>query len=448
MRKSYLRLLGGVLFSLPLLFTSCGNGDNALEEIIKNGGTSSGGSGEGSGSSTISVTGITLDESLKVLVKDGDALTITATVTPSDATDKSVTWSSKNPNIATVENGVVTPVGLGITKITAKSGDKEATCEVFVGKVVNIGSSNYQVKDYDILIGALNSSNSITIPNNCKVAFAGVTTASSITCSGNATIILVDGSENTVSVGASNKPGIKIGGTGTTLTINAETEGTGILDVTGGNLGCAGIGTTGSSISNSAGGNITINGGKITAIGGNGGAGIGTGKVFHGSTNKCGKITINGGEVTATGGNNAAGIGTGYAEGEHSNITKNECGDITINSGTIKATGGNDAAGIGTGYAFKISAPGAAAPDQKCGAITIGTDVTSVTATKGTDSPYCIGVGHADLSSTQTCGVIKFGTLDVFNGSAWTTSMTDGNTYGGLNLAISGNDWTLTPVAP
>ena len=39
MRRSYFRLLEGVLFSLPLLFASCGNGDNALEEIINGGGS-------------------------------------------------------------------------------------------------------------------------------------------------------------------------------------------------------------------------------------------------------------------------------------------------------------------------------------------------------------------------------------------------------------------------
>ena len=45
MRRSYFRLLEGVLFSLPLLFASCGNGDNALEEIINGGGSGSGGGG-------------------------------------------------------------------------------------------------------------------------------------------------------------------------------------------------------------------------------------------------------------------------------------------------------------------------------------------------------------------------------------------------------------------
>ena len=138
MRRSYLHLLGGVLFSLPLLFASCGNGDNALEEIIKNGGAggSSEGSGEGGGSSTINATAITLSQTMKVIKLGGDALTITATVTPSDAT---YTWESSDEAIATVENGVVTPVGKGIATITAKSSDVKATCEVFVGTEVTLG---------------------------------------------------------------------------------------------------------------------------------------------------------------------------------------------------------------------------------------------------------------------------------------------------------------------
>ena len=45
MRRNYFRLLEGVLFSLPMLFASCGNGDNALEEIINGGGSGSGGGG-------------------------------------------------------------------------------------------------------------------------------------------------------------------------------------------------------------------------------------------------------------------------------------------------------------------------------------------------------------------------------------------------------------------
>lgn len=61
------------------------------------------------------------------------AMVLTATVTPNDATDKSVTWSSNNSDVATVSNGVVTAVSGGSATITAKtSNGKTAQCVVTV----------------------------------------------------------------------------------------------------------------------------------------------------------------------------------------------------------------------------------------------------------------------------------------------------------------------------
>ncbi|MGN1473482.1 MAG: beta strand repeat-containing protein, partial [Eubacteriales bacterium] len=84
------------------------------------------------------------------------------------------------------------------------------------------------------------------------------------------------------------------------------------------------------------GGNITISGGEITAKGGIDGAGIGGGREASG-----GNITISGGEITAKGGIDGAGIGGGYY-GTGVNIT--------ISGGEITANGGMNAAGIGGGY--------------------------------------------------------------------------------------------------
>ena len=81
------------------------------------------------------VTGITLNNTSIVLEK-GLTKTLTATVTPSDANDKSLTWSSSNTAVATVSSsGVVTGVAKGTTTITATAKDgsgKKATCSVFV----------------------------------------------------------------------------------------------------------------------------------------------------------------------------------------------------------------------------------------------------------------------------------------------------------------------------
>ncbi|HIR29763.1 MAG TPA: Ig-like domain-containing protein [Candidatus Coproplasma stercorigallinarum] len=79
----------------------------------------------------IVVTGITIDKTIAT-VEEGATVTLTATVTPGNATDKTVTWSTSNEAIATVSGGVVTGVKAGEVTITAKAGDKSATCTVTV----------------------------------------------------------------------------------------------------------------------------------------------------------------------------------------------------------------------------------------------------------------------------------------------------------------------------
>ena len=81
----------------------------------------------------VKVTGVKLNKSSKSLTI-GDTFTLTATVKPDNATDKSVTWSSSNTSVATVdENGVVTAVSEGTATITATaSNGVEASCTVTV----------------------------------------------------------------------------------------------------------------------------------------------------------------------------------------------------------------------------------------------------------------------------------------------------------------------------
>ena len=82
----------------------------------------------------IAVTGIALNKNtLTLTVGDVDE-TLIATVAPDNATDKTVTWSSDKPEVATVDaaTGKVTAVAAGTAVITAKAGDKTATCTVTV----------------------------------------------------------------------------------------------------------------------------------------------------------------------------------------------------------------------------------------------------------------------------------------------------------------------------
>ena len=88
----------------------------------------------GGGSDPVAVTSVSLDES-EISLKIGKTQSLTATVTPANATNKSVTWTSNNTNVATVSNaGLVTAVGTGNATITVttEDGNKTATCAVEV----------------------------------------------------------------------------------------------------------------------------------------------------------------------------------------------------------------------------------------------------------------------------------------------------------------------------
>lgn len=90
---------------------------------------------------TISVESITLNKTQLSLVK-GATETLAATVLPTTATDKAVTWKSSDTAVATVKDGIVTAVAAGNATITAKAGEKTATCAVTVTNPSNSGSSS------------------------------------------------------------------------------------------------------------------------------------------------------------------------------------------------------------------------------------------------------------------------------------------------------------------
>ena len=81
----------------------------------------------------IPVSSITLSQSTLTLV-EGDEAVLSATVLPADATEPGVSWSTSDTSVATVEGGKVKTLKPGKTTITAKAGEKEATCEVTVEK--------------------------------------------------------------------------------------------------------------------------------------------------------------------------------------------------------------------------------------------------------------------------------------------------------------------------
>lgn len=77
------------------------------------------------------VTGLTFDKT-EHTVYIGDSFTLTPTIKPDYAKDKTVIWKSSDESIATVENGVVTALSEGEVIITGKAGEIEARCKVTV----------------------------------------------------------------------------------------------------------------------------------------------------------------------------------------------------------------------------------------------------------------------------------------------------------------------------
>lgn len=79
----------------------------------------------------IIVSSVTLSKT-SVSLKVGETITLEAKVNPDDATDKMVSWTTSDATVATVDNGVVTAKKVGTATITAKAGDKTATCTITV----------------------------------------------------------------------------------------------------------------------------------------------------------------------------------------------------------------------------------------------------------------------------------------------------------------------------
>ena len=85
----------------------------------------------------VAVTGVALDKTAANVIL-GQTLQLTATVSPENADNKAVTWSSSDPDVASVSNGLVTAEGIGEATITVKTrdGGKTATCVVTVVKEI------------------------------------------------------------------------------------------------------------------------------------------------------------------------------------------------------------------------------------------------------------------------------------------------------------------------
>lgn len=118
----------------------------------------------------VAVTGVSLDNTTLTIEK-GETSTLVATVSPSNATNKNVTWSSENPLVATVTNGAVKGIDEGTTTISVKTEDGNfvASCQVTVentspsvpvtGVSLNLDSITMKPGQAKQLVAAINPEN-------------------------------------------------------------------------------------------------------------------------------------------------------------------------------------------------------------------------------------------------------------------------------------------------
>ena len=114
----------------------------------------------------VAVTGVSINQSA-LTMEPGGTVSLSVTVTPSNATAKSVTWSSSNQAVATVNNGTVTAVGAGSATITASAGGKTANCSVTVSKkVVPVTSITLNVTEAELERGGTLTITATVTPND------------------------------------------------------------------------------------------------------------------------------------------------------------------------------------------------------------------------------------------------------------------------------------------
>ena len=153
--------------------------------------------GTPTGDVTYKVTGVTLNKDSLILDLGGEE-TLTAAITPDNATNKNVTWESDNENVATVENGVVTAVGAGTATITVttEDGSFTDTCQVTVNAAtVSVTGVTLDKAELTLTEGGSESLVATITPDNA--ANKTVTWTSS-----NPSVATVDANGNVTAVGA------------------------------------------------------------------------------------------------------------------------------------------------------------------------------------------------------------------------------------------------------
>lgn len=124
---------------------------------------------------------VTLNRTSLNIKTIGATAALTATVTPADAADRAVAWTSDNEAVATVSNGIVTAQSEGEAVITAATANgKTATCNVIVGVIPDVESVTLNKTELTLKVGASETLQATVLPANADQSITWRSSASSI----------------------------------------------------------------------------------------------------------------------------------------------------------------------------------------------------------------------------------------------------------------------------
>ena len=183
---------------------------------------------------TVPATNIRINEQKISLSQAGSSYPLKAEVTPANATNSAVIWTSSNPNVATVtDSGLVTAVSNGVTTITAKTqdGGYTATCEVTVEipEAPNIPVTNVNLNTQRITLSQVGSSYQL----KAEVTPTNATNQTVVWASSNPDIATVNNSglvtavsEGSTTITATTQDGQKVATCFVTVRIESSSIGT------------------------------------------------------------------------------------------------------------------------------------------------------------------------------------------------------------------------------
>lgn len=152
-------------------------------------------------SKTIAVTGVSLNRS-SLSLKEGETSKLTAMVTPSNATNKEVSWSSSNTSVATVaSDGSVTANGVGSATITVTTADgvKTATCSVTVETIpvssitlsqTSLSLTEGETSKLSATVSPANATNKDVVWSSSNSAVASVSSDGTVTAKSAGTVTI------------------------------------------------------------------------------------------------------------------------------------------------------------------------------------------------------------------------------------------------------------------